>query len=126
VSACSPKPKRYERQSSANIGLPQPYAEAIARIEDYTRDFDHEAFDADPRTQDAVIRNLEVLGEAARNILRHDPGFVTAHHHVPWAEAYRMRNALSHGYADIDLKTVWNTVRSHLPALRVQLTKLLG
>jgi uncharacterized protein with HEPN domain len=98
--------------------------EAIARIETYTKDLDRDAFDADPRTQDAVIRNLEVLGEAARNITQNDPAFVAAHPEIPWAQAYRMRNALSHGYADIDLETVWFTVRSSLPTLRSQLTAL--
>jgi uncharacterized protein with HEPN domain len=41
---------------------------------------------------------LEVIGEAARNVQQHDPGFVAAHSEVPWALAYRVRNALSHGY----------------------------
>ena len=85
---------------------------------------DRLAFDTDTRTQDAIIRNLEVIGEAARNIQRHDPGFVAAHPEVPWALAYRMRNALSHGYADIDLGTVWNTARTNLPQLELQLLAL--
>jgi uncharacterized protein with HEPN domain len=97
---------------------------AIARIETYIKDLDRGTFDADSRTQDAVIRNLEVLGEAARNIIQNDPAFVAAHPDVPWAQAYRMRNSLSHGYADIDLETVWFTVRSSLPALRSQLIGL--
>jgi uncharacterized protein with HEPN domain len=75
--------------------------EAIHRINAYVTGLDRVAFDADTRTQDAVIRNLEVIGEAARNIQQHDPDFVAAHPEVPWALAYRMRNALSHGYADI-------------------------
>ena len=66
-----------------------------------------------------------MLGEAARNILRNDLGFVPAHPDVPQAEAYRMHNALSDSYADIDLQTVWSSVRSHLPAVRQQLTWLL-
>jgi uncharacterized protein with HEPN domain len=99
---------------------------AINRIETYTADLDRRAFDADQRTQDAVIRNLEVIGEAARNVPQHDRSFVAAHPEVPWAAAYRMRNALSHGYADIDMDTVWNTVRTNLPALRDRLVELLG
>lgn len=99
--------------------------EAIVRIESYTRDLDRNAFEADPKTQDAVVRNLEVLGEAARNVLQNDPAFVAAHPDVPWAQAYRMRNALSHGYADIDMETVWNAVRLHLPLLKEQLRTLL-
>jgi uncharacterized protein with HEPN domain len=100
--------------------------DSIARIATYTDGLDRGAFEADLRTQDAVIRNLGVLGEAARNILRNDPAFVAAHPEVPWAQAYRMRNALSHGYADIDLETVWFAVRSDLPPPRDQLTALLA
>lgn len=99
---------------------------AIDRIENYVADLDRRTFDADIRTQDAVIRNLEVLGEAARNVLQHDPAFVAAHPEVPWALAYRMRNALSHGYAEVDLGTVWNTVQTNLPSLKAQLKAVLG
>ena len=100
--------------------------EAIHRINTYKKDLDRQAFDADTRTQDAVIRNLEVIGEAARNVQQHDPAFVAAHAEVPWAQAYRMRNALTHGYADIDLDTVWNTIQTSLPQLDRQLMELLG
>ena len=100
--------------------------EAIHRLNAYATGLDRLAFDTDTRTQDAVIRNLEVIGEAARNIQQHDPGFVAAHPEVPWALASRMRNALSHGYADIDLGTVWNTARTNLPQLERQLFAILN
>jgi uncharacterized protein with HEPN domain len=99
--------------------------DAISRIEGYTAGFDWIAFAADARTQDAVIRNLEVIGEAARNVLRHDPPFVSAHSDLPWSKAYQMRNALSHGYADVDLETVWRTIQTSLPPLKTQLLALL-
>ena len=99
--------------------------DAIRRISTYVTGLDRLAFDADTRTQDAVIRNLEVIGEAARNIQQHDRDFVAAHPDVPWALAYRTRNALSHGYADIDLGAVWNTARTNLPELERQLLALL-
>lgn len=100
--------------------------EAIRRIEAYIASMDREAFLADLRTQDAVIRNLEIVGEAARNVQRHDPAFIAAHPEVPWAVAYRMRNVLSHGYADVDLGIVWSTIRTALPGLREQITTLLS
>jgi uncharacterized protein with HEPN domain len=100
--------------------------EAIRRINAYVVGLDRRGFESDTRTQDAIIRNLEVIGEAARNVKQHDPGFVAAHSEVPWALAYRMRNALSHGYADIDLGTVWSTVQTNLPQLERQLMALLG
>jgi uncharacterized protein with HEPN domain len=103
----------------------QHMLDAIERIEAYSAGFDWNAFDGDSRTQDAVIRNLEVIGEAARNVLRHDSAFVTAHPEVPRGKAYQMRNALSHGYAYVDVGTVWRTVQTSLPQLKNQLTVLL-
>ncbi len=99
--------------------------DAISRIEVYIAGYDWDMFAADPRTQDAVIRNLEVIGEAARKVMQHDPDFVAAHPEVPWSLAYRMRNALSHGYADVDLETVWRTIQTSLPPLKTQLMALL-
>lgn len=100
--------------------------QAIGRINEYTNDMNYQAFICDTRTQDAVIRNLEVLGEAARNVQQRDPAFVAANPDVPWALVYRMRNALSHGYADVDLGTVWNTVRNDLPPRERRSRSLLG
>jgi uncharacterized protein with HEPN domain len=95
--------------------------DAINRIETYTSGFDWLGLEADTRTQDAVIRNLEVVGEAARNVLRHNPAFVA----VPWGKAYRMRNALSHEYAELDLEVIWRTPQVNLPPLEAQIAALL-
>ena len=98
--------------------------EAIRRIAGYVKDFDRPAFDRGIRTQDAVIWNLEIVGAAARNILNNDPAFAAAHPEIPWAVAYRMRNVLSHGYANVDLTTVWPTVQQDLPNLERKLAEL--
>ena len=100
--------------------------QAVGRIRMYTNNLDQAAFERDIRTQDAVIRNLEILGEAARNVQVHDSAVVAAQPEIPWAMAYRMRNALSHGYADVDLGTVWNTVRNDLPPLERRLFALVS
>ena len=99
--------------------------EAVERVEAYTTGFEWDDFRTDARTQDAVIRNLEVIGEAAKNALQHDPAFVTADPDLPWSQAYRMRNALSYGYANVDTETVWRTARTSLPPLKNQLVALL-
>jgi uncharacterized protein with HEPN domain len=57
--------------------------EAIRRINAYVVGLDRCGFESDTRTRDAIIRNLEVIGEAARNVQQHDPGFVAAHSEVP-------------------------------------------
>jgi uncharacterized protein with HEPN domain len=100
--------------------------EAIDNIQEYTDGMDAVAFKTDRKTQDAVIRNLEVIGEACNNLVRQDPDFATQHSDVPWGFAYEMRNALSHGYFKVDLAIVWSTVVSDLPGLRRQLVSLLS
>ena len=100
--------------------------EAARRIAGYIEGFDQSAFAGDARTQDAVIRNLEIIGEAARSVLNHDPDFAAMHAGIPWVVAYRMRNALSHGYADVDMTTVWSTARRNVPDLERKLSELLA
>ena len=92
--------------------------EAISRIESYTLSLDKGGFEADAKTQDAVIRNMEIIGEACNNIRKHAPDFARAHPEVPWASAIGNRNALSHGYFSVDLVLVWATVRHDLPKLK--------
>ena len=82
------------------------------------------AFMADRKTQDAVIRNLEVIGEACNNVAKNHPAFASSHSSVPWGFAYEMRNALSHGYFAVDLAIVWQTVQNDLPDLRIQVASL--
>ncbi|MDZ7919667.1 DUF86 domain-containing protein, partial [Rhodoferax sp.] len=59
---------------------------------------DVSGFKADRKTQDAVIRNLEVIGEACNNVTKNQPDFAAQRTTVPWGFAYEMRNALAHGY----------------------------
>ncbi len=97
---------------------------AIERIERYTADVDELGFLSSELIQDAVIRNLEVVGEAANNILRVDAAFADAHGEIPWQVMYAMRNRLSHGYDKVDLEMVWRTVCNDLPDLYRQIKAL--
>ena len=92
--------------------------DSIDRTLRYVAGMSFEAFAADERTQDAVIRNLEILGEAAKNVMRDDPAFADTHQDIPWSLMYRLRNRVSHGYFDVDLQIVWSTVQEALPAVR--------
>ena len=78
--------------------------EAIERIDRYTEDMDELAFLNNQLVQDAVIRNLEIIGEAGHNIETHYPVFAAAHPELPLAFAYQMRNAISHGYFKVDFE----------------------
>jgi len=96
--------------------------EAIGRIESYTHGLTFEDFCDDSKTVDAVVRNLEVIGEAARNL--HSD--VTARlPDVPWPDVRDMRNVLVHEYFGVDLAIVWATVKQDLPALAAALRTLL-
>ncbi len=90
---------------------------AIERIERHTADVDEMGFLANELIQDAVIRNIEVIGEAANNIQRVDAEFANVHSEIPFQVMYAMRNRLSHGYDRIDLEMVWKTVCNDLPYL---------
>lgn len=98
--------------------------EAIERIQAYVADVDEVGFLSSKLVQDAVIRNLEVIGEASRNIERVHPEFAAAHPELPLALANDMRNALAHGYFKVDLEIVWKTIQSNLPDLRAQITEV--
>ncbi len=100
--------------------------QAISRIQEYVADMEEAAFLADTRTQDAVIRNLEILGEASNNVLKRHPDFAAAHTEIPWALAYEMRNILAHGYFTVDVGIVWRTIVDDLPDLKSRLEEILS
>lgn len=70
--------------------------------------------------QDAVIRNIEIIGEASNNIQRVAPEFAARHDDIPWQVMYTMRNRVAHGYDKVDLEIVWKTIHSDLPGLYQQ------
>ena len=78
-------------------------------------------FLADKRTQQAVIMSLIVIGEAATKVMDGYVEFTQAHADVPWRSMRNMRNRMAHGYFDINLDVVWETVQEWLPALLQQL-----
>lgn len=98
--------------------------EAIKRIEKYIEDCDEVEFLNNELIQDAVIRNIEIIGEASRNIGKHFPDYAQEHVEVPFSAAYEMCNALSHGYFKVDLEVVWKTIKKDIPELEVIITNL--
>ncbi|HME06344.1 MAG TPA: DUF86 domain-containing protein [Bryobacteraceae bacterium] len=101
-------------------------AQAIERATGYVQRFDSvEALQKDQQVQDAVIRNIEIIGEAASRIQKQAPEFVTAHPELPWIEMRGMRNKMIHNYFDVSLTVVWNTIKDNLPPLKQQIDDLL-
>lgn len=99
--------------------------EAADKILDYTRGMSREDFEADTLKQDAVIRNIEIIGEAANNLVEADPGIGTRHPSIPFAQIYGMRNRIAHGYFAVSLSMVWDSVEQDIPELRQKMVNVL-
>jgi uncharacterized protein with HEPN domain len=95
--------------------------EAIERIDRYTHDLSEVAFLKNELIQDAVVRNLEIVGEASNNIEKHFPEFSESHADIPFSAAYQMRNMVAHGYFKVDWEIVWKTIDNNLPSLYQQI-----
>ncbi len=101
--------------------------DAIRRASAYaSRAQDAAAFEGDGLLQDAVIRNIEIIGEAANKVRQADPLFVQAHPQIPWDAMRAMRSKVIHDYFEVDCEVVWRTVKQDLPGLAQQIEKLLG
>jgi len=97
---------------------------AIERIGRYVAGLEQASFLSSEEKQDAVIRNIEIVGEAAQSIRRRHPEFAARHPEIPWGGIYGMRNAVAHGYFTVDLDVVWKAVCEDLPSLAVQVAAL--
>jgi uncharacterized protein with HEPN domain len=82
---------------------------------------DQADFFEDKRTQQAVIMSLIIIGEAATKVMDSYADFTQAHPAVPWRSMRGMRNRIAHGYFDINLEVVWETVQAALPELLKQM-----
>ena len=92
--------------------------EAIDKIERYTHGFDFAAWQNDEKTVDAVIRNLEVIGEASSHL---PIEIQEQYEDVPWGMMKGIRNILAHEYFGVDLEILWKTVKKDLPILKKRL-----
>ncbi len=101
-------------QMLQSIELAMSYVEGLSQAE----------FIADRKTQQAAILNLIVIGEIAAKIERDFPDFAAEQSHIPWKSMRGMRNRIAHGYFEIDLSTVWDTLQTALPELLAQLRLL--
>lgn len=90
----------------------------------YVEGLNQEGFLADRRTQQAVMLNLVVIGEAATKLANDHPEFVARYPDVPWKSMRGMRNRMAHGYFEVDLAIVWQTVQGSLPALALRVAEI--
>ena len=90
---------------------------------EFANGLSYQAFSTDRRTQLSVVKSIEIVGEAASRI---DPEIRRQHTAIPWQDIVGMRNRLVHGYFDIDLRLVWDTVQTDLPELIARLESMVA
>ncbi len=95
---------------------------AMTRIAEYLEGYTFDQFKKDYKTVDAVIRNFEIIGEAAKN----PPGYIKeSNPDLPWDEMYLLRNKVSHEYFGIDYEIIWDVCINHLPENRMQIQSII-
>ncbi len=99
----------------------QNILECIVKIETYTNS-GKQKFMSSGLIQDAVIRNLEIVGEATKRVSQ---GTKEQHQEIPWRQMTGLRDVLIHDYMGISLKIVWNVVQNELPQLKTKIIELL-
>ncbi len=96
--------------------------ENIELIEKFTKNVTKETFRTDTKTQYSVIRGIEIIGEAAKNL----PGNLTGKYpDIPWKDITGMRDKLIHAYFGVDFERVWDVVKDDLPDLKMKIKKIL-
>lgn len=94
----------------------------IDAIETYLDGYDFEQFQSDRKTIDAVIRNVEVIGEAANNLTEE---FRSANPQIVWRKIIDTRHRIIHGYASVDIEIIWGITQSDLDVLQIEVEKIL-
>lgn len=94
---------------------------SIQRIEEYTKGLSSKDFEADWKTVDAVVRNLEIIGEAAKNMPEE---IIEKYPEIPWNSMVSMRNKVIHEYFGVDVEILWKTIYEDLPLLKEEIGKI--
>lgn len=96
--------------------------EACGNILSYTKGMSYQEFASDRRTQDAVIRNFEIIGEAVKNI---PDDLKNRHPSVAWKQVAGLRDILAHGYFRVDYEVFWGIVTERIPGFKKDIAKIL-
>lgn len=108
---------------SKDLQLLNDILESIGKITLYVEGLNFEDFEADIKTQDAVIRNFEIIGEAARKI---SSKLKTSNPSIPWIEMYSLRNRVIHDYFNVDLQILWDIIKYQLSSNRKDIIDLIS
>lgn len=101
----------------------QDIIENIKDIDSFSKGLSKEKFKKDKLRQNAIIRNLEVIGEAVKNI---PDSFRKKYPKIPWKEIAGFRDVLSHSYFGVNIERVWNIIEIDLPVLKEEIKKVLS
>ena len=96
--------------------------DSIKNIRDFVDDADFEGFSKNKMMVSAVVREFEIIGEAASNL---SDEFRQSHMEIPWRDMIDMRNVLIHEYFGVIIETVWKTIEKDLPELESMINKIL-
>lgn len=96
--------------------------DSISKIEDFTEDLDENEFNESELVQAAVIRHIEIIGEATKQLSDETR---KKHPRIPWTDIAGMRDKLIHGYFGVDIDAVWDTVKKDIPKLKDDVKKIL-
>ena len=98
--------------------------EAARLASDYVLGMTRETFLEDRKTQQAVIYNIFIIGEAATQIINEHPDFVEANPSIPWREMRGIRNRMAHGYFELNMSIIWDTAATSLGKLSQQIASV--
>lgn len=97
-------------------------ADCINKIEEFVGNISFSEFVKDDKTSSAVVRKLEIIGEAAKNVPEH---IRQKHKNIPWKDMARMRDKIIHFYFGIDYEIVWKVIKERLPKIKQQIKNVL-
>jgi uncharacterized protein with HEPN domain len=100
----------------------QDILDCVEKIDEFVGDMDYKEFVEDDKTSSAVVRKLEIMGEAAKNIpqeLRQN------YKEIPWSDIAKMRDKIIHFYFGVDYEIVWKVIKERLPTLKQQIERIL-
>jgi uncharacterized protein with HEPN domain len=96
--------------------------ESTLAIEEYTQNLAEDEFYSNRQVQDAVVRRLEIIGEAVKNI---DDDFRNKYPQIPWKKIAGMRDIIAHEYFGVKLERVWDVLRKDLPDIKQQMLLIM-
>lgn len=95
---------------------------SVNKIEEYTKRINEEEFNKNTLIQDAILRRLEIIGEAVKNLPQE---FKEQYTDIPWDRIAGMRNIVAHEYFGVNLKRVWKTLKDDIPELKEKIYRII-